>query len=169
MSDLNDVQENAKLNSETRNTGKAEPPHGTTEYEVGKGDNNKVETELVHKALLEKDNPFMEEGPTGFTKSALLEIPGMRSHKLKNPNEDYEDDSEGLLPLNQESNAETCRTSLSGSINSMNGETSASEEPSVSNRKKSARIHILEAKRVSEGQGRAYIAYVIQFENSTVQ
>lgn len=32
MSDLNDVQENAKLNSETRNTGKAEPPHGTTEY-----------------------------------------------------------------------------------------------------------------------------------------
>nr|CAI6424578.1 AAC_HP1_G0008600.mRNA.1.CDS.1 [Saccharomyces cerevisiae] len=190
MSDLNGVQENAKLNSETRNTGKAEPPHGTTEYvaeaeiskngvgspkkspkkgKVGKGDNNKVETELVHTALLEKDNPFIEEGPTGFTKSALLEIPGMRSHKLKNPNEDYEDDSEGLLPLNQESNAETCRTSLSGSINSMNGETSASEEPSVSNRKKSARIHILEAKRVSEGQGRAYIAYVIQFENSTVQ
>lgn len=190
MSDLNDVQENAKLKMESQSTGEAEPFHGTTEYvekpeiskegvgspkkspkkgKLGQRDNNKVETELVHTALLEKDNPFMEEGPTELTKSALLEIPGMKSHKLKNPNEDYEDDSEGLLPLNHESNVETCRTSLSGSINSMNGETSASEELSVRNRNKSARIHILEAKRVSEGQGRAYIAYVIQFENSTVQ
>ncbi|CAI4057461.1 Atg20p SKDI_04G1330 [Saccharomyces kudriavzevii IFO 1802] len=191
MSDSNDVRENTKLNTEAQNAGEAELPHGTTEYAEGPviskkdvklakkkrskksgsggGENNKIESELVHTALLENDNPFMEEQPEGLKKSTLLEIPGMKSHKLRNPNEDYEDDSEGLLPLNHESNTETCRTSLSGSINSMNEETPPSEEFFVRNRKKSARIHILEAKRVSEGQGRAYIAYVIQFENCIVQ
>ncbi|CAI1897456.1 hypothetical protein SEUBUCD646_0D01340 [Saccharomyces eubayanus] len=190
MSDSNDGQESTKKNMEAQNVGEAELPHETPEHaekpeisrkddkltkknrkkgKARKGGNNRVETELVHTALLEKDNPFMEEQQEGLKKSALLEIPGMKSHKLKNPNEDYEDDSEGLLPLNHESNTETCRTSPSGSINSMNGETSPSEDLSVGNRSKSTRIHILEAKRASEGQGRAYIAYVIQFENSIVQ
>ncbi|EJS44349.1 atg20p [Saccharomyces arboricola H-6] len=191
MSDSSESQESTKLNNKAQSTGEAELQHEATEdagkpetskeegklgkksskksNKVGKDDSNKMETELVHTALLEKDNPFMEKQPEVLNKSTLLEIPGMKSHKLKNPNEDYEDDSEELLPLNHESNTETCRTSLSGSINSMNGETPPSEEFSVRNRNNSTRIHILEAKRVSEGQGRAYIAYVIQFENSTVQ
>lgn len=155
MSDSGDIQGKAKLNTKTRDTGEAELPHETTEHmekpeipkkevrlpkksskksskkslekiNCGKEDNTKVETELVHTALLEKDNPFMEEEPIGLTKSTLIGIPGIRSHKLKNPNEDYEDDSEGLLPLNQGSNIEMCRASLSGSINSINEEASFS-------------------------------------------
>ncbi|CAI5184151.1 ANM_HP_G0242930.mRNA.1.CDS.1 [Saccharomyces cerevisiae] len=81
MSDLNDVQENAKLNLETR----------------------KYRERLNHPkgqlTLLEKDNPFMEEGPQIY-KSALLEILSMRSHVKEPECKIIEDDSEGL-PLNQ--------------------------------------------------------------------
>lgn len=134
-----------------------------------------VEARMIHTAIIEKDNPFIEEQVKDKNENEHMEvIATQRSQKLQNPNKIYENKNEDLLPLGQSNSLSPKQTELtSSSFNSSNESSKDTEilyqqttEVNSMNRKN--KVQILEANKISEGQGRTYIAYMVKYENSTV-
>ncbi|QLG72457.1 hypothetical protein HG535_0D01650 [Zygotorulaspora mrakii] len=147
-----------------------------------------VDQSMVHTAITVNDNPFIdqEEKLFGINGNGSTEVYDGRSAKVKpfqngkslvNPNDIYQDDLEDLLPLNH-GPSETTRNSSgddSISVSNHNGVPPSSHNDIVAvgnakheiNRRPKAQI--LEANKLSEGQGRTYIAYTIRYEDSLVR
>lgn len=132
-------------------------------------DSSNVDPAMVHTAITEKDNPFIDQkegkGSSKDTKCIAKQKPNV----LVNPNRAYEDDMDDILPLSQyRSSIITHNSSGDDSIHSMNSSPAVSNCPNGVN-DKHEKVQILEANKLSEGQGRTYIAYTIKYGDSLVR
>ncbi|CCF56118.1 hypothetical protein KAFR_0A06830 [Kazachstania africana CBS 2517] len=132
------------------------------------------EQSLVHTAIIEKDNPFFEQNQRreeSMSKSTPVKISNVK--KPVNPNNTYNSEADDLL--HNRKSADSTLPSLSANSNSKeNSVTSLHQIPSSNlndstMNEGSKRVQIKETNKVSEGQGRNYIAYTIQFGDNTVK
>ncbi|CDF91079.1 ZYBA0S09-04324g1_1 [Zygosaccharomyces bailii CLIB 213] len=127
-------------------------------------------SEMVHTAITEKDNPFIEQKDAGIQDAPSNEISKKSSRQLVNPNEVYEDDMDDILPLNHHRHSSaTQNSSGDDSISSMKHSPSGVSQETNGDVDKSNKVQILEANKLSEGQGRTYVAYTIKYGGSTVR
>lgn len=145
-----------------------------------------TDTAMVHTAITEKDNPFIDQKRLSQssviapkTEEDAREPISGKSFKnigpLVNPNDAYEDDMEDLLPLNHKTSSNTGNSSGDESINVFNPNskesnlTDAHDIVNDSDGDKRPKAQILEANKLSEGQGRTYIAYSIRYGDTLVR
>lgn len=129
-----------------------------------------VDPAMVHTAITEKDNPFMQV-PHDESGGTNLESSQPNSKLMINPNDAYEDDIDDLLPLKHnsagnnhnssgEDSIDVRRHSSAGTIQHKGG---TGEYSNID------KVQILEANKLSEGQGRTYIGYTIKYKGNMVR
>ncbi|KAG0670569.1 Sorting nexin, cytoplasm-to-vacuole targeting pathway/endosomal sorting [Maudiozyma exigua] len=138
-----------------------------------------VEARMVHTAIIEKDNPFIDakqdtknDSNDQSGKVDKIEKVGQpvtvteKSQSILNPNTVYENDNDDelILPRKQD----PLKKSKNGNVKVQ------SIKPSNVNNGKNNNtvnqtIQILEANKISEGQGRAYVAYTIKYGEHIVK
>lgn len=125
---------------------------------------------MIHTALLEKDNPFLEQDNGADQSTSFLEGVTHNSNTLVNPNEAYDDDNDdGLLPL-KEAKTEHSDGSSSKQQDDDSFQSAAQNSDNANlELDQSSMVKILEAKKTSEGQGRNYVAYTIKFRDVCVR
>lgn len=129
------------------------------------------QSSLIHTKITAQDNPFAED------KEPAVETI-MHKKQLVNPNKNYQGQSNGDEEEDEDENLQVARKyandrtdvyshndSSAGSINVSPDTRSQHDQDHHSPDK----VYILEASKVSEGQGRTYIAYTIKFGNSMVR
>lgn len=142
-----------------------------------------VEARMVHTAIIEKDNPFIDaetDTKNGLNneheKVETVENPvtvTQKSQSILNPNTLYENDNDDELilpeikqPLKDSENKNcTAHTAQLSNTNNIKINTVLPRN----NKTVSQNIQILEANKVSEGQGRAYVAYTIKYGEHIVR
>ncbi|CCK68218.1 Atg20p KNAG_0A05530 [Huiozyma naganishii CBS 8797] len=156
----------------------------STFYDSNGGDDKKttnaVESRMIHTALMEEDNPFMEKyaSEVSLDKDNVSDRSRLgdaeKDHdRMKSTNSDSnarnvndvdDDDDEGLMSAPMI--AKVHNRNVVESERFTKKRNSLVERTNVSD-KRHARI--LEAGKVSELQGRSYITYTIQYNNFTVR
>lgn len=168
----------SKETEEINRTSQNGESQGQNESNKGNGNDEDNEgtnyaSELVHTAITEKDNPFIEqrnkdEEPSENNPSRKK---GMGKQQLVNPNEVYEDDMDEILPLGHHRHSSAAQNSSGDdSISSMkHSPPNETREDGEDSTRKQNKVHILEANKLSEGQGRTYVAYTIKYGDSIVR
>ena len=149
-----------------------------------------VEARMVHTAIIEKDNPFIEaesdakrdldnESEKAEKKIEKPVTVTQRSQSILNPNTVYQNDNDDelILSATKEPLKEDKQQINNGNKNTTVNATQSSNKkinkiittPSRNNRSVNQNIQILEANKVSEGQGRAYVAYTIKYGEHIVK
>ncbi|SMN18784.1 similar to Saccharomyces cerevisiae YDL113C ATG20 Sorting nexin family member required for the cytoplasm-to-vacuole targeting (Cvt) pathway and for endosomal sorting [Maudiozyma saulgeensis] len=143
-----------------------------------------VEARMVHTAIIEKDNPFLEAQSQIEKENNINEKNSnsekhltitQKSQDIKNPNKIYEDaeknnnyddddDDDLVLPKIKPLKSEITETNLE--LRNPNEQISTKLNDNHLN---NINIQILEANKISEGQGRAYVAYTIKYGDSIVK
>lgn len=116
----------------------------------------------VYQKITESDNPFLDQNDT-LDESTRLNISSAKYSGLINPNDEYKDanDDESLLQRNHQQNdidnGNTNKPRLNGSL------------INKANPQLNSKIQILEANKLSEGQGRNYVVYTIKYGAASVR
>lgn len=156
--------------------GKEHEDNKSNENNEGDDEDNYA-SEMVHTAITEKDNPFIEQQGTEVEQE---ENPSSQNHvsskktdkqKLINPNEVYEDDMEDILPLDHHRHSSTAQASSGDdSISSMKrSPPNRPRDVNGGDLQTRNKVQILETNKLSEGQGRTYVAYTIRYGDSVVK
>ncbi|CAB4257065.1 similar to Saccharomyces cerevisiae YDL113C ATG20 Sorting nexin family member required for the cytoplasm-to-vacuole targeting (Cvt) pathway and for endosomal sorting [Maudiozyma barnettii] len=160
--------------------------HSTANYSTNSisDDVSLVEARMVHTAIIEKDNPFLEvesqikkykkdeekrmnENNTDVEKHLSIT---QTSQNIKNPNKIYENDDDDLvLPKTKPLKRNDEQKEVIKSKSPMQTNTKDISKHSNGTKPSNLNIQILEANRISEGQGRAYVAYTIKYGDSIVK
>lgn len=150
----------------------------------------KPQEELVHTAILENDNPFYDANKeisgskkldekvnsvdsmaettkvnSGDSKQRMGDLVVRRSENLHNPNLDYEEEDE-ILVSNTDTNKHSKESS--SALNNANMKSFGNAVKSYT-KKSGKHVRILEAKKVSEGQSRTFVAYFIKYNGHMVR
>lgn len=133
-----------------------------------------VDPAMVHTAITEKDNPFMQlpSGEDHESNGDLKNLSGpRRSKSMVNPNDVYEDDVDDILPVRQESAGSNQDSSEEDSIDVRRHSSAGNtyHKNVVEETANKDKVQILEANKLSEGQGRTYIAYSIKHKDNMVR
>ncbi|KAL3236003.1 Atg20p [Nakaseomyces bracarensis] len=156
--------------------------------EISDADVLKASQEMVHTAMLEKDNPFLDTNnsesndvssrlankPPLEKKDSIKDSAVRRSESLHNPNLDYDHDQDEILASTPGEKSLSTRAISSSDGNGNDKEKiskTISPETIANDMKRYGKGHvrILEAKKVSEGQGRTFIAYFIKYNDTIVR
>ena len=160
--------------------------HSTANYSTNSisDDVSLVEARMVHTAIIEKDNPFLEvesqikkykkdeekrmnENNTDVEKHLSIT---QTSQNIKNPNKIYENDDDDLvLPKTKPLKRNDEQKEVIKSKSPMQTNTKDISKHSNGTKPSNLNIQILEANRISEGQGRAYVSYTIKYGDSIVK
>lgn len=129
-----------------------------------------VDPAMVHTAITEKDNPFMQL-PDDEGAGAVDNCSPSSSRPLVNPNNVYEDDVDDILPLKHGSAGNNHTSSGEDSIDVRRRSSAGTiqRKSTVEENSESGKVQILEANKLSEGQGRTYIAYTIKYKGLIVR
>lgn len=129
-----------------------------------------VDPSMIHTAITEMDNPFMllRDDQSDVESKSVEEVNPTRMKPLVNPNDVYEDDMDDILPSRTE---EHHAHRNSSDLSSLNGKFDMSKELNhdKENSTLSGKVQILEANKLSEGQGRTYIGYTIKYRDALVR
>lgn len=157
--------------------GKRDEEDRSNEDNEDDGEDNYA-SEMVHTAITEKDNPFIEQNTTEEDKQ--MEQSSSQNHvstkkpgkqQLVNPNEVYQDDMDDILPLDDRRHSSAAQnSSCDDSISSMkHSPPNGSREVDGDNTQMRNKVQILETNKLSEGQGRTYVAYTIKYGEAIVK
>ncbi|QLL30435.1 hypothetical protein HG536_0A02520 [Torulaspora globosa] len=129
-----------------------------------------VDPSMIHTAITEKDNPFMQlqDDERDLENRDAKQVSRSRIKPLLNPNEVYQDDMDDILPSKT---AEAKERRDSGESSSLNGKFELPKDlnPGRESSGSNSKVQILEANKLSEGQGRTYIAYTIRYKDALVR
>ncbi|QLQ78001.1 hypothetical protein HG537_0A02480 [Torulaspora globosa] len=123
--------------------------------ETDDGRGSSVDPSMIHTAITEKDNPFMQLEDD----ECELDVNEGRVKPLVNPNDVYQDDVDDILTSKT---GETKERRDSDEFSSLNGKFELKNDSD-------SKVQILEANKLSEGQGRTYIAYTIKYRDALVR
>lgn len=135
------------------------------ESEEDDGRGSSVDPSMIHTKITEKDNPFMQLQDNESDEEER-DKEESRVKPLVNPNDVYQDDTDDILPSKTEE-AKECRDS--GESSSLNGKFELPKDLSRGRESSDNKVQILEANKLSEGQGRTYIAYTIRYKDALVR
>ena len=129
-----------------------------------------VDPAMVHTAITEKDNPFMQV-PNDESGGIILESSQPNSKLMVNPNDAYEDDIDDLLPLKHGSAGNNHNSSGEDSIDVRRHSSAGTiqHKGGTGEYSNTDKVQILEANKLSEGQGRTYIGYTIKYKSNMVR
>lgn len=130
---------------------------------------NLESTRLIHTAIIEKDNPFLQSNNLDITKN-------QKSKSLVNPNDVFiKENNESNLDnstingTNLKDEADKANQNDFQRNNDKNNNNSGNEYAETKCRNGSAdKVQILEAKKVNEGQGRSFVQYIIKYNDLIV-
>lgn len=155
----------AKSAEELQNDGDEQA--GSSQNDLG---SSSIDPAMVHTAITEKDNPFIQLQEDSVP-SEGVDTDQTNSKRLVNPNDVYEDDMEDILPLKHRSTVNTHNSSGDDSIDLMHHSPSDLNIQKDDGQKDDAngKVQILEANKLSEGQGRTFIGYTIKHKGTVVR